>query len=247
MNLFDIYVQYSICEGFGMPVLESMACGIPAMVVNYSAMEDHAKMPGGIPIRVQRFFYEAVIETEQRRALPDNDDFGRKLTWFMRLSQQDRDRLAKSTRDYMVEATEVYGQEEKLPRSSWDRTAAIWTNLLRTMPIHDVSQTWEYPEPRILSPNMNPPKPDMTHVEFVHWLLRDVLRSPELVRGWTAREWTKWLNTGFRMEPQGKVDVNRQFMMRMVVDEIRDRNDWERRRVASLVSNNPDRFVFRVV
>ena len=40
MNMFDIYVQYAICEGFGMPQVEAAACGIPIASVDYSAMND---------------------------------------------------------------------------------------------------------------------------------------------------------------------------------------------------------------
>ena len=39
-NLADIYVQPSICEGFGMPVVEAMACGRPVIANNSSSLPE---------------------------------------------------------------------------------------------------------------------------------------------------------------------------------------------------------------
>lgn len=49
-NLFDMMYYPSGGEGFGMPVLEAMACGIPTMYTNYSS---HAEVAAnvGIPIK----------------------------------------------------------------------------------------------------------------------------------------------------------------------------------------------------
>jgi len=46
-NLMDIYVQPAICEGWGLPIVEAKACGIPGLYSNYSAMEDHVGNGGG--------------------------------------------------------------------------------------------------------------------------------------------------------------------------------------------------------
>lgn len=230
-----------------MPLTEAMACGVPCMAVNYSAMEDHVKMPGGIPIRVERMFYEGVMQTEQRRALPDNADFGRRLTWFLRLSDHERSRLSTDTRAYMEELVPTFGQAEKLPRFGWDRTAAIWANLMRTIPIHDPETTWNRPQAQINTANLNPPKPDMTHAEFVQWLIRDVLKEPGMTRGWMAQEWVKWLNTGFRIEQNGRVDVNRNSLVQMVLGMVQARNEWEQRRVASLSGTSGDNLICRVM
>jgi len=54
MNSFDIYVQYAICEGFGMPQVEASACGVPIASVDYSAMSDVVRKVGGYPIRINQ-------------------------------------------------------------------------------------------------------------------------------------------------------------------------------------------------
>src|SRR5262249_25290896 len=37
-NALDVLLNPSMCEGFGIPVLEAHACGVPAIVTDYTAM-----------------------------------------------------------------------------------------------------------------------------------------------------------------------------------------------------------------
>lgn len=39
-NSFDIHILPSCREGFGLPILEAMACGVPSIVTNYSSMPE---------------------------------------------------------------------------------------------------------------------------------------------------------------------------------------------------------------
>jgi glycosyltransferase involved in cell wall biosynthesis len=71
-NLFDLYVQYAITEGLGIPQVEAGACGIPIATVNYSAMIDIINKLQAFPVRVQTYFKE--LETKAIRVYPDNND-----------------------------------------------------------------------------------------------------------------------------------------------------------------------------
>jgi len=82
-NLFDAYVQYSICEGFGMPQVEAGACGIPIFSVDYSAMCDVIQKLNATPIKIQTTFKE--LETKALRVYPDNNDLIEKLLAFIKL------------------------------------------------------------------------------------------------------------------------------------------------------------------
>lgn len=69
-NTFDLYVQYAICEGFGMPQVEAGACGVPIATVDYSAMSDIISKLDAYPVKVGSFFKE--LETKAIRVYPDN-------------------------------------------------------------------------------------------------------------------------------------------------------------------------------
>ena len=125
-----------------MPLTEAQACGVPTMAVRYSAMEDHLDSPTAIPIEVERFFWEAIIETEQRRALPSNTDFVSKLDRFLKQSEAVRDEKARQTRAYIEEAVPTYGQDQPMRRRGWERTAAIWGQVIRETTIKDQQTTW---------------------------------------------------------------------------------------------------------
>lgn len=70
-NLFDIYVQYAICEGFGMPQVEAGASGVPIASVDYSAMNDIIVKLKAYPIQISQYFKE--LETKATRVYPDNN------------------------------------------------------------------------------------------------------------------------------------------------------------------------------
>jgi len=231
MNTFDLYVQYSICEGYGMPCVDAMACGVPVAAVRYSAMEDHLEAPGSIPIEVERFFREPMVETEQRRALPNNQDFANKLDKFLKLSERQRTEISQKIRDYVVEPVETYGSDKKFPRCSWDRTAEIWRNVLHQTDIQDPQTTWLNPKPQVYPINTAPPKPSMNNAEFVRWVITDIWRRPDMAYTTFAGQWIRGLNVGFIIEGLKKTPLNRQVVLDHFVRLAEERNRLELIRV----------------
>lgn len=234
MKCFDLYVNYSICEGFSMGCRDANTCGLPVAAVRYSAMEDHIAVPNNIPIEVGRFFYESIIETEQRRALPSNDDLVQKLDSFVRMSEEKRNEVSKKIREYAIEPAEVYGQKEKLPRFSWDRTAAIWRNVLNEIEIKDPNTTWLNPVPQVIKPNLIPPSNKLDNVEFVNWVMKDIFCKPELIGSYYAVEWMKYLNAGFRIEGNQRTSVDRQYIVNYFNNISNNLNRAEEARVRLL-------------
>lgn len=112
INCFDVYVQYAICEGFGMPQIEAGACGVPIMTVDYSAMIDVIKKLDAQPIKVGSYFKE--LETSAIRVYPDENDTITKLIDFINTPHPIRKRNGLKTR----ELTEQH--------YNWNNIVKIW-------------------------------------------------------------------------------------------------------------------------
>jgi glycosyltransferase involved in cell wall biosynthesis len=111
-NIFDLYVQYAICEGFGMPQVEAGACGIPIATVDYSAMHDIIENLNATPIPAKTKFKE--LETKAYRVYPNNDVLSQYIIDFFRQPESIRIDQGLKTR----QLTEQY--------YCWDNIAKIW-------------------------------------------------------------------------------------------------------------------------
>jgi glycosyltransferase involved in cell wall biosynthesis len=240
MKTFDLYVQYSICEGWGMPLTEAQACGVPTMAVRYSAMEDHLESPTAIPIEVERFFWEAIIETEQRRALPNNTDFVNKLDRFLKQTEVTRDEKAKQTRAYIEELVDTYGHDVPMCRRGWERTAAIWGQVIREAQIKDPQTTWFRSTSHINHPNLIPPSNNMNNSEFVNWVIGKVWKRPDMLNTHFAGEWLKCLNSGSKTIGDRRVPFDRKALVEHFMKIVQQENAIEEKRLAILNRETSD-------
>ncbi len=140
-NLFDLYVQYAICEGFGMPQVEAGACGIPIATVDYSAMCDIVKKLNAFPIPIKTMFKE--LETKASRVYPDNEALITYILDFIKTPKSIRNKKGFETR----ELTEKY--------YNWDHTAQIWENYLDKL-YSSYRSDWSKPLPLIANNKPNP-------------------------------------------------------------------------------------------
>jgi glycosyltransferase involved in cell wall biosynthesis len=129
-NTFDIYVQYAICEGFGMPQVEAASCGVPIASVDYSAMSDIVKKLNGYPIKVERYFKE--LETEAYRAYPDNNHLIQILQQFLVLPTPVRQKRGFETR----QLTEQF--------YNWDNIAKKWETVFDDILAKENRKTWNH-------------------------------------------------------------------------------------------------------
>lgn len=72
-NCADYYVQYSSCEGFGIPILEAAACGLKTFGVGYSATKEVVEKCGGVVVEPRSMYYDG--GAEMLKSLPNNTDF----------------------------------------------------------------------------------------------------------------------------------------------------------------------------
>ena len=191
-NLFDLYVQYAICEGFGMPQVEAAGCGVPIAAVNYSAMADVLKFTKGYPINVKCFYRE--LETGAERAHPDNSHLADILKKHFSLPMQERNRKCFESR------------KGAMKRYSWDKTAQVWEKYLDSYAPVTLQGKWDSPP---LSLTFPPSRPNFdSHEDLVRWSYANVLQEPERAHSYEANEFIQSLNLGAHIEGGGPFSLD---------------------------------------
>lgn len=238
-NFFDVYVQYSVCEGFGMPQVEAAACAVPVMAVDYSAMASVLKNLGGIPIDVERMFWDN--GTSSSRALPNNADFAAKLARFLNKPKPLRQKLG---RDMWMNVQKYY---------TYDRAAKVWEDTLDKVEFRDHAETWNSP-PRIVEPNLNVP-PGMSNEQFIRWCVANVWGEPSMINHYSAIRLLRDLNWGETIRTGTDTNFNENGMLathsryqpfsyqQAVENFLRmgeKRNHFERLRAGVVQENMPD-------
>ena len=165
INLFDLYVQYANCEGFGLPQVEAAACGIPVMATDYSAMESVVRNLGGTPLTPKALYKE--LETGCFRAVPDNVLAAQKFKEFFEQPISIRKRLGFDTRQAF------------LKHYQWDKSGRAWENYFDSIQISESFDNWKQP-PRITEPRPKPEKlpENVTQQNMAKWLISEVLGEP---------------------------------------------------------------------
>ena len=157
MSIFDVYVQYSICEGFGMPQVEASYCGVPVLTVNYSAMEDMIKKINAQPIKLGLKFKE--LETGAIRVYPDKDDTVDKLYSLIHKPQNILAKIGFTNKNL---ATNEY---------SWQDTVQKWMDYIDTVDTDYYRSRWENMSyQQIPTININPEIRDKTVYEQIYSL-----------------------------------------------------------------------------
>ena len=165
-NLFDIFVQYAICEGFGMPQVEAAACGLKIASVDYSAMSEIVDTLDGISLPVQRMFRET--ETNADRAYPDVDATAQKIY----------DYLIKTSQEYKTENSAVI-RNKCIENYTWDNVYKTWESCFDSIDIKNKAD-WGSPPIETNHNNVQVP-PNLTHKEFVEFVCYNVLKAPYIL------------------------------------------------------------------
>jgi len=207
-NLFDLYVQYASCEGFGMPQAEAAACGVPVAAIDYSAMSDVVKITDGIPLKPKKMFLE--WETKAQRAYPDNNHTADAIYKYLSRDQEYKDTKSRKAR----KAAETY--------FNWDRTAKIWSDYFENVQLTGLQGKWDSPPIINLNPLPTEIPQNLSNVSntaFVDWLCREVAREPDLffkLEGLEALKKLNWaiVQHGIEMKPFTRQDLFKDFAIK---------------------------------
>ncbi len=188
-NCANLYIQYSIAGALEMPICEAKACHVPVLAVDYAAMSEQVETEGCEKIKVKKTFHEAVIETEQVRALPDSDDCVEKIHKFLQSSPEDKEKWGNLARK---DTEENY---------SFDRAAKIFEKAIDETEVPDHKDTWLNASKGIEKINNNPPE-KCSNLEFVDWCIDEVLHNPKLKESYWKSCILKDLGMGYCSVPQ---------------------------------------------
>lgn len=161
INCFDLYTQYANSEGFGLPIVEAAACGIPVCATDYSAMESEVRKLEGYPIKPKALYKE--LETGCLRAVPDNDLAATMFAEFFSKSDQERIEEGNRTRKNF----------EK--HFQWNLSGGVWEKYFDSVDILPVESTWAS-QPRMHKPQPKPESvPQAGHKDLAKFLIVNVL------------------------------------------------------------------------
>lgn len=189
-NLFDLYIQYSNCEGFGVPQVEAAACGVPVMSVDYSAMSDVVRKLKGFPLKVKAKYKE--IETGRMFAVPDNEYTTQKLLEVFMLDDEHGFLRKKG-----LEARQAY-----LKNYNYDKTAAKYEQYFDSLDINYLNNLWQNPF-SFHKIDENIPNDYVSNTDFSKWLILNVLGEPEKLNTYFHTKLLKEINYGFTTSPNG--------------------------------------------
>lgn len=181
-NLFNLYIQYSNAEGYGLTQPEAAACGVPVVSVKYSAMEDMEKSIDAKMVNV--LTYSRDLNTAQNRAIPDDNHALSIIKEFFSKPTSVRNIFGIRTR----KAFEQY--------YSWGKTADTWTKAIES--VYTGKVDWMAP-PHVHEPAEKTDK-YMTNVEYARWLIKDVGGLNYRLNSFYENQIIRNLNYGCRAE-----------------------------------------------
>lgn len=165
-NFFDIFLQYAICEGFGMPQVEAASCGVPIASLNYSAMTEIAENLGGIKIPIKKLFRE--METNANRAYPDNDFTVDLLyKYFVQINQDFKNQWSEETRKRCLS---IY---------TWDNVYKVWDECFENIDINDKA-SWDAPASSTSHESIKVP-PNLNPRDFIEYICSVVINETPLI------------------------------------------------------------------
>jgi glycosyltransferase involved in cell wall biosynthesis len=194
INMFDLYVQYANCEGFGLPQVEAAACGVPIMGTDYSAMESVLRQLHATPIKPKALYKE--METGCLRAVPDNELAAKLFKEFFELPKEIRKQQGFNSRKQFLE------------HFQWDKSGKKWEEYFDSVEIRPDSETWMSPVD-IQPPQPMPQEiPHNKHKELAQWLIVNVLRDESKLNSHMESRLTRDLLYGYSTSTTGGMYLN---------------------------------------
>lgn len=194
-NIFDVYVQYAICEGLGIPQLEAASCGIPIFAINYSGMEEITTKVGGIKIN---YLLSKELETGSNRATPDNNHFISEFIKWLNLSDEAKQNLCYQTRSLLEQ------------NYSWDKTAKNFIDIFDSI---EPKNLWD----QAMVTNTTAVVPEnLSNREFVNFIIDNIIIDPNLKNTYFIQSLIRSLDETFSIVNNKTIKPNRNDIVKIL-------------------------------
>lgn len=191
-NLFDLYIQYAICEGFGIPPVEAASCGVPIVTVDHGAMKEIGEKLDAKIVPVRSYFRE--LETNADRVLPDDDKC------YEILEQEYLQYKQNSWLNSLKRSDHI--RKLLLDNYGWEKTAKVFENIFDNVELTNLQGKWDSP--------MNPTYPDLkvpnlsSNRLVVNFIIDHLINASYLKHTAVIQELIANLNAGY-VNNSGKI------------------------------------------
>lgn len=216
-NLFDIFIQYAICEGFGMPQVEAAACGLQTAAVDHSAMTEIMENVNGIKIPVDRVFREMEINAD--RAYPDNNFTANMLYDF----------FVNKSDDTKYENSKII-REKCLSTYTWDNVYNVWEEAFDSIDINKKIPWNSLSVPQAQNMSIKVPS-NLTNKEFIQFICLKVINDPHLLRTASIQNLIRDLTNGLIAKNGNTMSINRQYAVDMLEGLLNNKITCEQMRL----------------
>jgi hypothetical protein len=216
-NLFDVYVQYAICEGFGIPPIEAASAGIPVVTIDHEAMGEVGNNIGAHLVDTKRLFREQ--ETNADRCLPNNDKCEEILQSLIDLPITELNNIGKKTRTKLLDSY------------SWDKTAQIYEQVFDSIDISKKT-SWDI-GPRDIDLHAsisNIPN----NRDFIYSIVDKIIKDPDLKKSNFIQELIKGLDDQIVQEGIKRVSFDRKTAVKILEIYANNKNAMEQMRLGTI-------------
>ena len=212
------------CEGFGVPAVEALSCGIPVACTNYSAMTDFVNRANAIPIEFTTY---KELETGCERAVPSEDSIISAMKSILGLSGEEFSKVKRQTRELFEKNFSIQA------------AADVWTK------IADECEYANWKQDPILRQVVDIPVGQKTNTEFVNDLCNTYLTYEPHKKSYMSKSILRDLNRGSTRSiidsyyvsefspfaPQQNRPINREMLVKEFKGRLHKSNVWEQARV----------------
>lgn len=221
-NLFDVYLQYAICEGFGIPPIEAASAGLPVVTVNHEAMGEVGSNIGASLVDTITLFREQ--ETNADRCLPDNKKCEQILQSLIDMPIKELNNMGKHTRTKLLNSY------------SWDKTAKVYEEVFDNI---DISKklSWDTEKQNIdLGKSIQNVQ---SNRDFIYSIVDNIIKDPSLKKTNFIQELIKGLDDQMVQEGLRRSSFDRKNAIKILEVYANNKNAIEQMRVG--IISMPDK------